>query len=109
VHLGISTSPQELEAMLEDTPDSLNFTMFLAILSSRLQEYDAEVSSMSALHAFEHFDLKRTGKLAEADLYAILRASMSDKEIESVVKEAPRGEDGLIAYREFADILRSPF
>ena len=109
MHLGVGISARELEAMFEDTPDSLNFTMFLALISSRLQEYGAEAaSSVGALQAFELFDAKRTGKLSEEDLRGVLCQLMTEGEIEGVLKEAPRAEDGAIAYRAFAEALEAP-
>lgn len=102
--------------MLKDSPGSLNFTMFLAILGDQLQVYSvASPSSASDLiKAFENLDIQKSGKLdvnTFKDALMTMGDRMDEEEASAVLKEAPKADsEGLsIDYREFVRLIKAPF
>lgn len=102
--------------MLKDSPGSLNFTMFLAILGDHLQVYSvaSPTSAAEIIHAFEQLDLHKTGKLDVNVLKEALMTMgdrMNDEEINAVIQDAPKADsEGLfIDYKEFVRLIKAPF
>lgn len=102
--------------MLKDSPGSLNFTMFLAILGDHLQVYSAAspTTASDIVRAFEQLDLNKTGKLDVNVLKEALMTMgdrMSEEEVNAVIKEAPKADsEGLfIDYKEFVRLIKAPF
>jgi len=102
--------------MLKDSPGSLNFTMFLAILGDHLQVYSvaSPTSASDIVPAFEQLDLHKTGKLDVNVLKEALMTMgdrMNEEEVNAVIKDAPKTDsEGLfIDYREFVRLIKSPF
>ena len=102
--------------MLKDSPGSLNFTMFLALLGDHLQVYSAvnPASTSNLLRAFEQFDLQRTGRVEVAALKEILTSTgdrMSEEEVDDVLRDAPKAdsEGHFVDYKEFIRLIKAPF
>ena len=102
--------------MLKDSPGSLNFTMFLAILGDHLQVYSVASPSTTSdlIRAFEQLDLQKTGKIDVNQFKEALMSMgdrMSEEEVSSVIKEAPKADpEGLsIDYKEFVSLIKAPF
>lgn len=102
--------------MLKDSPGSLNFTMFLAILGDHLQVYSAASPTPASdiNRAFEQLDLHKTGKIDVNVLKEALMTMgdrMSEEEANSVIKEAPKADSEglLIDYKEFVRLIKAPF
>lgn len=102
--------------MLKDSPGSLNFTMFLAILGDHLQVYSAAspTTASDLIKAFEQLDLHKTGKLDVNFFKEVLMTMgdrMSEEEVNAVVTEAPKADsEGLsIDYKEFVRLIKAPF
>ncbi len=96
--------------MLKDSPGSLNFTMFLALLGELLHVYSA-TSQASAAELGKAFEcLERGGRIGRAQLREALERGvdrLSEEEVAIVLQEAP-GEDDFIDYREFIKQLKAP-
>ena len=106
----------EIEEMLKDSPGSLNFTMFLAILGDHLQVYSAAcpTTAVDILRAFEQLDTQKTGKLDAQLLKEALMTMgdrMSEEEAAAVIEEAPKSDsEGLMVdYKEFVRLIKAPF
>lgn len=102
--------------MLKDSPGSLNFTMFLAILGDHLQVYSvaSPTTASDLIRAFEQLDLQKTGKLdvsALKDALMTMGDRMSEEEVNDVIREAPKTDsEGLsIDYKEFVRLIKAPF
>lgn len=120
--LACNVSDSELQDMLKDSPGSLNFTMFLAMLGELLQIYNASSQSgpSELTKAFQQLedDRQKPGKLGRERLREALGQGperLTEGEIELVLQEAPKGSDSgndegdLIDYHEFVKQLKCPF
>lgn len=102
--------------MLKDSPGSLNFTMFLAILGDHLQVYSvaSPAAASDLTRAFEQLDLKKTGRIDVSQFKEALMTMgdrMSEEEVNTVIKEAPKADsEGIsIDYKEFVRLIKAPF
>lgn len=102
--------------MLKDSPGSLNFTMFLAILGDHLQVYSvaSPTPAFDLIRAFEQIDLQKTGKIDASALKEALMTMgdrMTEEEASAVIKDAPKADsEGLsIDYKEFVRLIKAPF
>ena len=102
--------------MLKDSPGSLNFTMFLAILGDHLQVYSvaSPATGSDLIRAFEQLDLQKTGKIdanALKEALMMMGDRMSEEEVSAVIQEAPKADpEGLsIDYKEFVSLIKAPF
>lgn len=102
--------------MLKDSPGSLNFTMFLAILGDHLQVYSvaSPTTASELVRAFEQLDLQKTGKIDVSSLKEALTMMgdrMSEEEVNDVIRDAPKADsEGLsIDYKEFVRLIKAPF
>lgn len=98
--------------MLKDSPGSMNFTMFLAILGESLQVYSAACSAPATdlLRAFECLDGAEGGRIHKDVLRGLLTGGadgMSADEVEILLSEAPGDEDS-VDYRELVKLLKQP-
>ena len=103
-----------IKEMLKDSPGSLNFTMYLALLGELLHVYSAssQASPSELLKAFE--TIERGGRIGKERLREVLGGGverLSGEEVEIVLQEAPtgEGEEMMIDYREFVKQLKAPF
>lgn len=115
---GSAVDEKEINEMLKDSPGSLNFTMFLAIIGDLLQVYCSSTAATTAadlLHAFEQFDREKTGRIEGKVLKELMSSignRMNEEEIEMMLQEAPKAADSegrSIDYREFVKLIKTPF
>jgi hypothetical protein len=105
----------ELDVMMDESPGSLNFTMFLAMLSSRLQEHRVAIEAaerpLPLSRALEHFSEGTAGTLSVAELEKALRGHLTEAELGSLFQDAPRvGQqaEALLDCRGIVDLLANP-
>ncbi len=113
--LACSADDQMISAMLKDSPGSLNFTMFLALLGELLHVYSAssQASPVDLLKSLE--SLERGGKIGRSHLKEMLAGAgagagaegLNGEELETVIQEAA-GDEEFIDYREFVKQLKTP-
>lgn len=111
-YLACTTTVDEINDMLKDSPGSLNFTMFLAMLGESLQVYSAACSAPAhdLIRAFECLDSSGSGRLEKNALRSLLTSGadgMTADEVEILLGEAP-GDDDTIDYRELVKLLKQP-
>lgn len=104
-NLGRDPDVKTLEAMVQEAPGPLNFTMFLTLFGEKTKGTDPE----SALRdAFIMFDQDNTGHLHEEyvkDLLMNVGDQFSKDEVKQTWKEAPI-EGGQLDYMKFVQIIK---
>ena len=76
-------------------------------LTLALQQF-AETKDESILRdIFTIFDRNRDGKITKSELKTVMNAiaSMTDEEVDGMLEEADKNNDGMIDIREFAEVL----
>jgi len=104
--LGKDHPDDYLQAMLDDAPGPINFTMFLTMFGEKLNGTDPEDVIKNA---FQCFDEDGSGKIDEQHLRDLL-CSMGDRftkeQCDVLFKDAPIDDDGKLNYAEFTKILK---
>ncbi|KAH3853235.1 calmodulin-A-like [Dreissena polymorpha] len=80
---------------------TIEFPQFLNILSKLIKDTDPETE---LTEAFKIFDKENTGNIACADLRRIMTTygeTLTDEEVEEMIKEADTDGDGIVDYAEF--------
>ncbi|UYV68710.1 MYL9 [Cordylochernes scorpioides] len=104
--LGKNPDDGYLEAMINDAPGEINFTMFLTLFADRLQKTDPEDVIKNA---FGCFDEENTGLLHEERLRELLTTMgdrFTDEDVDEMYREAPIDKNGMFDYMEFTRILK---
>ncbi|BGP14895.1 hypothetical protein JCM10213_003749 [Rhodosporidiobolus nylandii] len=110
--LGQTPSPQLLSSLLSSpspglSPNQLNFTAFVTLMASHLQELDTEPE---LLEAFASFDDDNSGLIKASELRQGLKSlgdRMSDEEIDRLIHPPfYDARTGLFDYRKFCAHLR---
>lgn len=102
---GREPKPSDLEAMIEEAPGPLNFTMFLTLFGEKLHGTDPEETLKSA---FTLFDENKKGYIDEEyfkDLLLNTGDIFSKEELKQTMKEAPIS-GGQLDYIKLAQILK---
>lgn len=103
--LGKNPSDEYLDAMMNEAPGPINFTMFLTLFGERLQGTDPEDVIKNA---FGCFDEENGGLIPEERLRELLTTMgdrFSDEDVDEMYREAPI-KNGLFDYIEFTRILK---
>ncbi|KAI9501015.1 hypothetical protein GGI25_003063 [Coemansia spiralis] len=104
--LGQNVSDSYIDAMVNEAPGPINFTMFLTLMGEHLSGTDPE---SEILAAFEAFDVDGNGLIQADELKDALMEMgdrFSQKEVDILFKHAPITSDGYLKYREFVQMLK---
>ncbi|KAJ1667384.1 hypothetical protein IW140_000903 [Coemansia sp. RSA 1813] len=104
--LGQNVSDSYIDAMVNEAPGPINFTMFLTLMGEHLSGTDPE---SEILAAFQAFDIDGNGLIPANDLKDALMEMgdrFSPKEVDLLFKHAPITPDGFLKYREFVQMLK---
>uniref|UniRef100_A0A182NQ46 EF-hand domain-containing protein n=1 Tax=Anopheles dirus TaxID=7168 RepID=A0A182NQ46_9DIPT len=104
--LGKNPTEEYLEAMMNEAPGPINFTMFLTLFAERMKVTDPEEVIKNA---FGCFDEKNAGVINEDWLRELLTTTgdrLTDEEVDELFRVAPI-KNGLIDYNEFTRILKN--
>eukprot|EP00127_Corallochytrium_limacisporum_P003522 Clim_evm5s150 gene=Clim_evmTU5s150 len=104
--LGQTPSDADLEAMVNEAPGTINFTMFLTLFGQKMQGTDP-VDVLR--NAFSCFDEEGTGKLSVEKLRELLMTMgdrLTEDEVDAVFAGAPIDrETQELDYREFSHVM----
>lgn len=103
--LGKNPTDDYLEAMMNEAPGPINFTMFLTLFGEKLQGTDPEEVIKNA---FGCFDEENTGFLNEERLRELLTTMgdrFTDEDVDEMYREAPI-KKSMFDYLEFTRILK---
>ncbi len=103
--LGKNPTDEYLEAMMNEAPGPINFTMFLTLFGEKLQGTDPEEVIKNA---FGCFDEENTGFLNEERLRELLTTMgdrFTDEDVDEMYREAPI-KKSMFDYLEFTRILK---
>lgn len=108
--LGFEPKKDEIRMMLsglnKDGSDTIDFSEFLDLMTSKMGERD---SREEILKAFRLFDDDDTGKISFKNLKRVakeLGENMTDEELQEMIDEADRDGDGEISEEEFLRIMK---
>lgn len=103
--LGKDVNEQFLDAMINEAPGAINFTMFLTLFGEKLTGTDPEEVIRNA---FQCFDEDNSGKLSEDRLRELL-TTMGDRytheQVDELFRDAPI-KNGNFDYVEFTRMLK---
>ena len=105
INLGKNPTDEYLEAMMNEAPGPINFTMFLTLFGEKLQGTDPEEVIKNA---FGCFDEENTGFLNEERLRELLTTMgdrFTDEDVDEMYREAPI-KKSMFDYLEFTRILK---
>ncbi|CAM2106508.1 unnamed protein product [Caretta caretta] len=104
--LGKDPTDAYLDAMMNEAPGPINFTMFLTMFGEKLNGTDPEDVIRNA---FACFDEEATGVIQEDYLRELLTTMgdrFTDEEVDELYREAPIDKKGNFNYMEFTRILK---
>ncbi|KAJ2519874.1 hypothetical protein GGI11_002448 [Coemansia sp. RSA 2049] len=104
--LGQNVTDSYIDAMVNEAPGPINFTMFLTLMGEHLSGTDPE---SEILAAFQAFDIDGNGLISADELKGALMEMgdrFSQKEVDLLFKHAPITPDGFLKYREFVQMLK---
>ncbi|CAL6016017.1 Centrin [Hexamita inflata] len=109
--LGFEPTREELKKFIQEV-DSANTGLidlndFIRIITTKMGEKD---SREDILKSFKLFDDDHTGKISFKNIKRVateLNEKLSDEEIQEMIDEADRDQDGLISEEEFIRIIRA--
>ena len=109
--LGDAATPEELQALMglvdKDNSGDISFDEFCELMGPRLKD----LGSRDALrHAFELIDTDGGGSVSQTEVRGLLimlnmTASMSDKKLSQLFREAETDESGDLSFEEFEKIF----
>ncbi|KAJ3180762.1 Myosin regulatory light chain 12B [Geranomyces variabilis] len=104
--LGQPATDDAVDAMINEAPGSINFTMFLTLMGEKMSGTDPEAEILAA---FEAFDEGKTGHV-DAELLRENMVGMGDRftheEVDIMFKGAPVDDKGGFNYREWVRVLK---
>merc|ERR1740121_8527 len=111
--LGFEPKKEELKKLVSDLDKSssasgqgmLDFNEFLEIMTSKMSEKDSKEQIQKAFQLFKG----PSGKISFEDLKAVakeLGETMSDEELQEMIREADKDEDNEVSEEEFMRIIR---
>ncbi|PKU46947.1 myosin regulatory light chain smooth muscle minor isoform isoform x1 [Limosa lapponica baueri] len=103
---GKNPTDEYLDAMMNEAPGPINFTMFLTMFGEKLNGTDPEDVIRNA---FACFDEEATGFIQEDYLRELLTTMgdrFTDEEVDELYREAPIDKKGNFNYIEFTRILK---
>ena len=90
----------------KDLSHSITFEEFVKIVTPRLHPKN---SKEEIIKIFKLFDDDNTGKISLKNLWRVaseLGESIPDEELSDLIKEASRGNDGLIGFDDFYRVMK---
>ena len=103
--LGKNPTDEYLQAMMDDAPGALNFTMFLTLFGERLQGTDPEDVIKNAFACFDEENLGAIHEDLLRELLTTMGERFSDEDVDEMFREAPI-KNGQFNYAEFTRILK---
>jgi len=103
--LGKEVKDKDVDAMVNEAPGAINFTMFLTMFGEKLNGTDPEEVIKNA---FACFDDEQTGKINEDYLRELLTTMgdrFTDEQVDEMFREAPIHKNDF-DYLEFTRILK---
>lgn len=109
--LGQNLSEDELKDMIEevdkDKSGTIDFQEFLSLMALKMKETDIEEE---LIEAFKVFDRDGNGLISAHELRFVMSTSgesLSEEDIEEMIREADENGDGYIDYEEFVRMMMS--
>mmetsp|Transcript_17655 Transcript_17655/g.35507 ORF Transcript_17655/g.35507 Transcript_17655/m.35507 type:complete len:517 (+) Transcript_17655:81-1631(+) len=110
--LNFIKSPVELKAMLQRfdvrKTGTIDFDEFCIMMGPAYYMRKASSQEEELAHIFDAFDLQRTGTINPSELKEILSRlgqSLTDDELDDMVRQADANSDGVIDFNEFRSFL----
>ncbi|XP_021963081.1 myosin regulatory light chain sqh [Folsomia candida] len=103
--LGKNPTDDYLEAMMNEAPGPINFTMFLTLFGERLQGTDPEDVIKNAFGCFDEENLGHVNEEKLRELLTTMGDRFTDEEVDEMFREAPI-KNGSFNYVEFTRILK---
>jgi len=107
--LGQNPSDGELQDMINevdiDSSGSIDFEEFLKMMSTTVQAQDFAHETRAA---FDVFDKDGSGTISADELRQVMRSlgeNLTDREIDEMIREADKDDNGTIDYEEFVQLL----
>ncbi|XP_055129897.2 myosin regulatory light chain 12B [Symphalangus syndactylus] len=108
--LGKNPTDACLDAMMNEAPGPINFTMFLTMFLTMFGEKLNGTDPEDVIrNAFACFDEEATGTIQEDNLRELLTTvgdQFTDEEVDELYREAPIDKKGNFNYTEFTSILK---
>ncbi|XP_013795175.1 myosin regulatory light chain 2, smooth muscle minor isoform-like isoform X2 [Apteryx mantelli] len=103
--LGKNSTDEYLDAMMNEAPGAINFTMFFTMFGEKLNGMDPE---NVIRNAFACFDEEATGFIQDylRELLTTMGDRFTDEEVDELYREAPIDKKGNFNYIEFTRILK---
>eukprot|EP00465_Bigelowiella_longifila_P012073 CAMPEP_0185261852 /NCGR_PEP_ID=MMETSP1359-20130426/10165_1 /TAXON_ID=552665 /ORGANISM="Bigelowiella longifila, Strain CCMP242" /LENGTH=167 /DNA_ID=CAMNT_0027848623 /DNA_START=52 /DNA_END=555 /DNA_ORIENTATION=+ len=108
--LGFEPKKEEIAKMIQDidkdNSGEIDFPEFLEMMTAKMGERD---SKTEILKAFRLFDDDETGYITLENLRRVAKEigeSMTDKELQEMIEEADRTNDGKVSEDEFLRIMK---
>jgi Ca2+-binding EF-hand superfamily protein len=104
--LGQNPSEAYIDAMINEAPGSINFTMFLTLMGEKMSGTDPE---HEILNAFECFDEEGNGRINADQLREYLTTMgdrLTDDEVDILFKGDMLDRHGFFDYQKFVRVLK---
>ncbi|RKP11043.1 hypothetical protein THASP1DRAFT_12053 [Thamnocephalis sphaerospora] len=104
--LGQNPSDAYIDAMINEAPGSINFTMFLTLMGEKMSGTDPE---HEILNAFECFDEEGNGRINADNLRDFLTTMgdrFTDDEVDILFKGDMLDRNGYFDYQKFVRVLK---
>ncbi|KAK4697178.1 hypothetical protein P7C71_g857, partial [Lecanoromycetidae sp. Uapishka_2] len=108
--LGLAPSESELEDLMNeidsDRSGTISFEEFAAVMAAKVKAQDTEAELRAA---FQVFDRDGSGTINIEELKEVMKSigeSLTDEEIEDMMREADKDGNGTIDYDEFMQLMK---
>ncbi|KAH6664159.1 EF-hand protein [Halenospora varia] len=108
--LGLNASDSELQDMINeadaDNDGTIDFPEFLTLMALKTKETDFEEEMREAFKVFDH---DNSGSISITELRHVMVSidnTLTDSQIDEMMKEADLDGDGTIDYKEFVLIMK---
>merc|ERR1712137_331223 len=100
---------EEMIMEVKSENGELNFVGFLGLMAKGMNDQASKEAELQVLNkAFGHFDKEKKGKLTRADIVrgaTDLGETLTDKEIDDMIRNADDDNDGFITREEFINMM----
>jgi len=108
--LGQNPTDLELQEMIEEVDEdgngSIEFDEFLVMMAKKMKENESNCADVEA--AFKVFDVDGDGFISAEELKSVMATlgeTLTQEEIEEMIREADEDGDGKVCYEEFAKMM----
>jgi Ca2+-binding EF-hand superfamily protein len=104
--LGQNAMDEEIDAMINEAPGSINFTMFLTLMGEKMSGTDPE---HEIIQAFQCFDENNVGYIHTDTLREYLTTMgdrLNNEEVDIMYKGVHLEKDGNFRYHDFVRVLK---